>query len=91
MWRLVTRWVPRCDGSAETGQAAETESGEGDGRADCEAGGVGSEEEGGVRVGAWKIKERGDGGCEAYEVAMMGSSLRALPSSRVRCIMFPTI
>ena len=70
MWRLVTGWVPGRDGQAEAGEAAKTESGEDDGRADCEEGGVGSEEERCVRAGAGKVEERGDGGGEAYTVEM---------------------
>lgn len=71
MWGLVTGWLQRCDGQATAGEAAETESGEGDGRADCEEGRVGEEEERGVRAGARKIEECGDGGCEAYKIEMM--------------------
>ena len=70
MWGFVTRRLPRCHGQVEAGEAAETESGEGDGGADCEEGRVGSEEAGGVRAGAGETEERGDGCCEAYKVEM---------------------
>ena len=49
-------------------QAAKTTGGKEDGRADREEGGVGGEEEGGVRVGAGKAEECRDGGCQAYQV-----------------------
>ena len=81
MWGLATGWVPRRDGQAEAGEAAEAESGEDDGRADCEAGGVGSEEERGVRAGAGEVEECGDGGCETDQVEVMDSLYNSLSST----------
>ena len=75
---LVAGRVPRCDGSAQAGAAAEAESGAVDGRADCEAGGVGKEEAGRVRARAGQIEECGGGGGEAYQVEVMGGSLSTL-------------
>ena len=81
MWGLATGRVPRRDGSAEAGKATEAESGKGDGRADCEAGGVGSEEERGVRAGAGEVEECGDGGCETYQVEVMDSLYSSFSST----------
>ena len=72
MWGLAIGRIQGRDAPVTADTAAETESGKGDGGADCEAGGVGAEEERGVRAGARTVEECGDGGCEAYQIEVMG-------------------